>query len=113
MECASQSGSDHAEFRNAMPHKAAQKLFPASRDVQSDLASILLRSLPPEQTALFHTVNQLNCAVMTNLEPLRQGLNCGRLTEGDPPQRQQTDVLLRFQPDGPGCHLALLEIAPD
>jgi hypothetical protein len=92
--------------------EAAQSVFSRSGEVDQDGAPVSLAVLARNQPALFHSVQQLNGAVMLDLESFGDHPNRRMRTFRKPFDCEQTLVLLRFHASGSGRVFAKVDELP-
>ena len=54
-----------------MAHQPAEEPLPARSNPQQHTSAVLLGTLPPQQSALFHSIDQFHRAMMPDLQALR------------------------------------------
>jgi len=78
-----------------------------------DLAPVALPPLAPDEAPALQAIDQLDRAVVLDLEPLRQLADRRLPIRRQPPQRQEQLVLLRLETDGARCLLAPAQELPE
>src|SRR4051812_43194178 len=86
---ADQFRTGHPKFGDAVTNQAIEKFFAQRRYAQQDTTAIALSLLPPEETAFFHAVDQLDDTVVPKLQALGQSSNRRLLPRGQAAQLQQ------------------------
>ena len=86
------------QLHKALDNDFFQQFFPAGLQRNQHLAPVFPPPRAFNKTVRFHTVNQFDCAVMTEGQAFCDRADAGLLSGLEPANRQQQKVLLRFKP---------------
>ena len=112
-QCPHQFGPGPVQFIAMFHGQRMQQPFAGRGQTDVDLATVFCRYAPHDRSTLAQTVDQLNGAVMPDLQPGGQLADGGYDLRRQSCDREQKLVLLRFKTVGARRFLAVAEKTPD